>query len=127
MYCTVDDLTQERTWGENFDGRQFEQAILDATDAIDIKLSGHYNVPFSPVPRAIRRLCILLAQCFLCQGNQVMTANDEELKSIKYLCDKAYDDLQHIASGKTDLGTQKKGTNRTLIYLGKTEYVYEEE
>lgn len=126
MYCTVDDLKNERVWADGHNDRQFEQAVVDAGDAINIKLSGQYNVPFSPVPTSIRRLCIELACCFLLQ-NKAMVANEEELQSIKFVCDKAYKDLHNIAASHVNLGQQRKGTTNSLIYSGNQTYRYVED
>jgi phage gp36-like protein len=128
MYCTVDELRNERVTGEDFDWGTAEQAILDASDAIDMRLSGHYNTPFSnPAPKAIRRLCLDMACCFLLKSVKAMLAQDDsELASTKFVCDRAERELDRLASGKLDIGTGKKGDRRVLVYTGDSSYLAEE-
>lgn len=128
MYCTVDELINERLTGGSYDYLSVERAIMDASDTIDMRLSGYYTTPFNPVPASIRRLCLDLACCNLMRTNKAMLAQSrDELASTQYICDKAEKDLEKLAKGKNNITQQRRGTSRIAVYSGKDSYMYVEE
>lgn len=128
MYCTVHELLNERLTGDSYDEQSLEQAIVDASDAIDMRLGGYYNVPFNPVPSAIRRLCLDWACCYLLTTNKAMLAeSDDELASTKFICDRAEKEMEKLAKGKSVISTSRKSTSRIATYAGNSSYMYVEE
>ena len=112
MYCTQlnitrhigeDDLTKLSDYDEDGspDAAVVTQAIENATGTIDSYLGVKFVVPLvPPIPKEIRRICVMLAVCELQTGRDSMTEDHAKV------CENAMTELQKIADGKKTVGLQ---------------------
>ncbi len=125
MYCTVESIKLRKQLPESIGVEVIQEAIFEAAQIIDNKLRGVYKIPFNPVPGEIKRIATTIAHCILLYDRKILLAEEDEMMAgTKEYCRKAYQDLEDLRVGSSDLGTDNLHEYSMLIRPGRTEWEY---